>query len=312
MYAATAFRLSIQSDFPLSQLQTENGKPDILIQRGAFNLPRMSPTSIRRQGIEALFGGESESAFLRWPGVASFWAQEGFRLLVQTETDTLTAELLSLFILSEAFGLILHQRGLFLLHASAVKVGERGVVFVGPPGAGKSTIAFSFALSGHTPIADDMVAIMVESEGDPSILPGPSQIMIWPSAADALDFDASSLTRIRAESQKLSVRTRNEPISSETPLSEVYLLQDGQEIDIASPSPAEAFLALVKYFSCPAALLAGASLKRHFDQSRIICESVRVLTLKRHRHFPALRQVGSAISCGGHPYSSATRSMDKI
>jgi hypothetical protein len=298
MYVVSAFGLSIQSDFPLPALQTCGGKADVYVQRGTFSLPRMFPTSIHRHGIEALFGGENGAAFLRWPGVASFWAQEGSRLLVQTETDTLTPELLSLFILSEAFGLILHQKGLFLLHASAVKVGERGVVFVGPPGAGKSTIAFSFALSGHTPIADDMVAIRVEPDTELSILPGFSQIKIWPSAADALDFDASSLTRIRAESQKLSVRTLSEPISSETPLSEVYLLQDGDEIDIASPSPAEAFLALVKYFSCPTALLAGPSLKRHFDLSRIICESVRVLTLKRPRQFAALRHVVSAISCG--------------
>jgi len=298
MYVVSAFGLSIQSDFPLPELQTCGREADVCVQRGVFNLPRMSPTSIGRNGIEALFGGDHESAFLRWPGVGSFWAQEGSRLLVQPETDALTRELLSLFILSEAFGLILHQRGLFLLHASAVRVGERGLAFIGPPGAGKSTIAFSFAISGHSPIADDMVAIRVGSHGEPSILPGFSQIKIWPSAADGLGFDASSLTRIRAESPKLSARTINEPISSETPLSEVYLLQDGQEIDISTPSSAEALLALVKYFSCPAALLAGASLKRHFDQSRIICESARVLTLKRPRHFPALRQVVSAISCG--------------
>lgn len=48
-----------------------------------------------------------------------------------------------------------------MLHASAVKIDDRALVFVGPPGAGKST-AMRFLSARYQPLADDSIIIKKE------------------------------------------------------------------------------------------------------------------------------------------------------
>jgi serine kinase of HPr protein (carbohydrate metabolism regulator) len=51
------------------------------------------------------------------------------------------------------------------LHATAVALGEAGVLLLGPPGSGKSDLALRLIDRGATLIADDRVVLTVEGEG---------------------------------------------------------------------------------------------------------------------------------------------------
>jgi len=57
-----------------------------------------------------------------------------------------------------------HDLGL-LIHASAVRIDDRAVMFCGPSDAGKSTMALLWASAGATIIADDRVAIRRSEAG---------------------------------------------------------------------------------------------------------------------------------------------------
>jgi hypothetical protein len=63
------------------------------------------------------------------------------------------------YVLGSAFGILLHQRGHLVLHASAIAVGSGAVIFCGPSGAGKSTLAAALLRQGYPFIADDVCHI---------------------------------------------------------------------------------------------------------------------------------------------------------
>jgi hypothetical protein len=70
----------------------------------------------------------------------------------------------SCYVLGPILAFVLRLRGVVCLHASAVAVDGRAIAFVGPVGAGKSTIAAAFANQGYPVIADDIVALDERSQ----------------------------------------------------------------------------------------------------------------------------------------------------
>jgi len=73
--------------------------------------------------------------------------------------DTLTLEDAVVYLLGPVLGFVLRLRGITCLHASAISVGDRAVVLLGPAGAGKSTTAAAFAKLGYPVLSDDVLAL---------------------------------------------------------------------------------------------------------------------------------------------------------
>jgi len=121
------------------------------------------------------------------------WAQWPEEL---TLADTAT------YLLGPVFGYMLRLRGITCLHASAVEIDGRAVAFVGPPGAGKSTVAAALALRGHAALADDIVAI-VERDGVFRAMPAYPYLSLWQDSALALYGDDG---RLEPFSQNFSKR----------------------------------------------------------------------------------------------------------
>ena len=85
---------------------------------------------------------------LRIPDIARFLLTDGSEIVVAPETEAGAADI-PIFILGTAFGILLHQREHIVLHASAVRVGDKAVLFCGSSGAGKSTLAAALAQRGY-------------------------------------------------------------------------------------------------------------------------------------------------------------------
>jgi hypothetical protein len=86
-------------------------------------------------------------------------------------------------IVSSAAGTLLAMRGDLVLHASAVAVGGSAVVFCGPTGRGKSTLALALGEAGHPVLGEDGVAIDLEP-GGPVAYPGARGIRMRSLGAD--------------------------------------------------------------------------------------------------------------------------------
>jgi len=293
MFFYQAYGVNIHSDFPLPELLQGGDEADIYIQKGKLKPPPLEPTSINRQGIEALFGGTTQEAYLRWQEIATLLAKDGTTLIVEPDSNDIEPQLLNLYILSEALGIILYQRGLFLLHASAIKIGEQVIIFAGTPGAGKSTTAAAFAKCSYTVLADDMVAISLDSSGKPMVYPAFPQIKIWQSAVEGLGYNPSSLPPLFPGSHKRVIRQKGNFPVHPFPLAHIFILEEGGDLKITKMDGANAFFSLARFFPLPSDLLQGTALERHFQQCVQLTGDVDIWKVENPKNFEALKKLVS-------------------
>ena len=285
----SAYGLTIKSDFLLPELLPGVGIINLHVQKDKIQVPALEETSIKRQGVSAYFGGNDQTAYLHWPEVASFFAQDGKYLTVQPAKDELDSSYLNLYLLSEALGMILYQQGYILLHGSAVKVKGKAVIFAGAPGAGKSTMAAAFSRLGYPILGDDMVAMKLTPQGQVIVYPGFPQIKIWSPTVQGLKLQSETLSPLFSGSHKKLLRPqkfRPEPI----PLAACFMLSRGEKLELNSLEGQKALMSLFRFFSCPGQMLVGESLDNYRQQCLALTKIIPILELKRPDNFSVLRK----------------------
>lgn len=125
-------------------------------------------------GTEFIVDGSGTQVWATWPASS-------------TLEDTST------YLLGPILGFVLRLRGITCLHGSAVVVDDRAVILVGPPTAGKSTLAAAFGQLGYPVLSDD-VAALSERDGTWSVLPAYPQLRLWPESV-ALLFGSEDALR---------------------------------------------------------------------------------------------------------------------
>ena len=157
--------LSVSSDIALPGLiaGAPERAPQVTIRRGPVpeSLPGPSASGPTWQiaGRQFLF---------RIPDIARFLLTDGSEILFAPESDETSADI-PIFILGSAFGILLHQRQQIVIHASAVRVGKKAVLFCGQSGAGKSTMAAALAQRGFPLVTEDVCAIAAINSGTPVV-----------------------------------------------------------------------------------------------------------------------------------------------
>ncbi len=104
------------------------------------------------------------------------------------------------YLLGPIMGLILRIQGRACLHASAVAINGKAILFSGPSCAGKSTLAITIARSGYTVISDDIAALRVSND----------RVLVDP-AYPQLRLRPDSLNRISTIFDRLPPLTQPEP-----------------------------------------------------------------------------------------------------
>ncbi len=98
--------------------------------------------------------------------------------------------LLGLF--SVGMAIVLHLRGMPVLHATSLVKNGMAYLFMGSSGAGKSSLAAALAVEG-LPFHTDDVSALVWHATDPFVQAGYPRLKITPKTADALGWPESSL-----------------------------------------------------------------------------------------------------------------------
>jgi len=259
-YRYRAFGLCLSSDRPIPGLPAAiGGDPDVRVSIGR-ELPPRSPHDVVRYASDAGDGhGMPLVTVSQGPSGYRFAYADGSEFLIDADGSAVrcrwhessTIEDLAIYLVGPVLGLLLRLRGVVPVHASAVEIGGRAILFAGEAEAGKSTTAAAFASLGHGLISDDVVPI---HDGGHQILacPGHPRVGMWPDAVDGLFGSPSALPRLSATYEKRYLdacgpgyRFEADPV----PIGAIYLLgtrvppgAGGQPRPLA---PREALMALI-------------------------------------------------------------------
>jgi hypothetical protein len=237
------FGLTLRSNLPLPGLSLLEEPPktvDVEILLGAApNARSKNPQEFEEVVYTSSYTDESGKPTLQIRAVPGgsllhlvyydgmqFWVDRKGRFLWAAWPSAATLEDAASYLLGPVFGILLRLRGVTCLHASAVRFEERGVLFVGPEGAGKSTTAAAFAQQGLAVICDDVAALLGSEEGF-RVMPAPPHLCLWPDSVKMLYGTPDALPQLTPGWNKRRLggegaRFENRPL----PLGAIYILGD--------------------------------------------------------------------------------------
>jgi len=304
MFSYVAYGLNINSDLPLPELVAgEAGVGgDAFIRLGKVN--RFPSAAEPRAGC---FHATSDEAYFFWEEYGVYLVRGGREIIVEPFPGA-EEQTLRLVILGVALGVLLHQRGLLTLHASAVVVNGGAVAFMGEKRGGKSTTAAALHARGHGVVADDVVAIHMGDAGSPMVLPGFPQLKLWPEAVAALGDEPETLSRLHPQSEKRARSVACGFPQAPLPFRCIYVLDEGTHPEIESLQPQDAFVELMRHSVLRLLGTRGATAS-HFRQCVGLARGVALYRLKRQRSLSMLpdlaRLVEEHVACGVKGFSSS-------
>lgn len=208
------------------------------------------------------FWTHGDRACYLWPGVGEFLVADGRHIVVEPHHDAVD-EALRLSVLGPVFALLLQQRGLLTLHASAVAVGGEAIAFLGGHGWGKSTMAAMFHARGYPVISDDLAALTRDNR----LVPGYPQIKLWPDAVGALGHASEQLPLVHPDVDKRALRFSQGFAHQPLPLKRLYLLGRGSAVAIEEIPPGQALEQIMAHRFCNrfgAGFFGAVDLRDHF------------------------------------------------
>jgi hypothetical protein len=218
----TAYGLVFQSEWEIPELLEGDGHPDVTLRIGEVPAQLESFTSTPQ-----LYQVSESQFLLKMEGIASYWVKNGNEIVIQPAPGSLDSEV-RLFLFGTCLGVLLHQRGILALHASAIETPQGAVLFCGPSGIGKSTLMSAFLNLGYYMLSDDVTGIVLDHAGFPIVLPAMPRSKLWSDAVNHLGHDLNTLPRLRPNEEKFELVERERFAHCPVPLRNIYLLVTGE------------------------------------------------------------------------------------
>jgi len=119
------------------------------------------------------------------------------------------------YLLGCAFGILIHQRNMPVIHGSAIAIDHAAFIFSAPSGGGKSTLASAFLRQGYQLLSDDVCVLSVNGNHT-MVHPSYPQLKQWINEKT----DASS----PASETKVALPVISGFVSTPLPLKHLYVL----------------------------------------------------------------------------------------
>ena len=276
VHSYSTYGLVLHSDVPLPELFPEGGTkaPDAIVQIGTVG--RYPPEGSSTRGC---FLATEEEAYFHWAEYGTYLVRNGTTILVEPSGQA-EERMLRLVILGVAMGVLLHQRGILTLHASAVRIHGEVVAFVANKKGGKSTTAAALHALGHAVVADDIVAVDTTCQQS-SVIPGFPQLKIWPDVAEALGKPVEEMARLHPKLNKLAHVTDYDFPLLPLPLKRIYILRQDSLRSSERVETQSIFLELMRHSYAVRFLGSVGATPSHFQRIMKVANHVPVSVLNR-------------------------------
>lgn len=284
MFSYIAYGLGIHSILPLPELIAREGAADVVVRLGKVDRSLLEAVD----EYHAFWATPTEAChFFR--GVGAFLVRDGHEVIVDP-VPGVDMRVLRLSLLGPTMGLILHQRGRFVLHASTIAITGSAIAFLGGNGSGKSTIAAALHARGHDLLADDVTAMHIGS-GCPTVLPSFPQFKLWPDSAVALGNVPETMPLLHPDLDKRACCVTERFAHISLPLRRLYVLARGPTPEIEFLPPQEALRELMRHWYGTRFgrwLLQVVGIAPYFLQCASLANRVNIRRLKRPPSLEAL------------------------
>ena len=275
MPAYRAYSMAIRSELPLLLPERSESAPtpDVKARRGTFRQSDdESGLYVELEGIEAQIPDEST---------------------VVVDPGRRGTPMVSKVVLKRCLPALLFERGGAILHASGAAVDGRGVAFVGPQDAGKSSLVTAMCQRGHRFLTDDVLAV-VETDGVWRAVPSFPRISLAPETREALDFDRPEVAPADGTSFgpwfDVEDRFEHDPV----PVDVIYILEERGDVESPNSRAIEgqrSMERLIQHSVLSPGLNLTDPLGRQFRQCTDLCQSVPVKVLERPDGFETIPDV---------------------
>lgn len=214
--------LIVASDWELAGVMP---LPDAQVPTDVTISCRSVPEALEAPTAQTRFWQVAGDRFLLFlPGIGRFLAIGGRELHMDAVPGSDPADALP-FLTSTGMGVILHQRGALVLHASTVEWNGRGYAFCGRSGIGKSTLAAALCQAGGRLVADDVSAILPDGGGAPAVAPDGRMLKLFAGTISQLQLEHRRGAEVRSKTDKHFVAPPAGDLAEPIALAAIYLLR---------------------------------------------------------------------------------------
>lgn len=289
MFSYRAYGLGIHSAIPLPELIVARTAADVVVRFGS-----VGGSHFLAPNVDSDRWVGSQGLYMCWKEAGCFLVRSGQEIIVEPVSDA-TEQVLRLCLLGPVLGALLHQRGMLVLHASAVVISDGVVAFLGESGEGKSTTAAALHARGYSIMADDIVALDLSAIGAPMVPPAFPRLKFSPQSAAALNYSLETLTEFHPEDHRREYRAVEGFPQMPLPLKAIYVLAEGTSLGIERLHSQEAFVELVRHSYAASLLKTVGATSAHFHQCVDVVKFVPIYRLRRQLSVAVLPEVAQLV-----------------